>query len=198
MLKLYDFTLSGNCYKARLMLSILGLEHELIPVKFQEDEHKSTSFLRVNPLGQLPVLTDGDVVIRDSQAILIYLVRRYGDEVWLPTEAESMSKVMQWLFTAANEIQNSLAAARRHFLFNEQLDVDLAQRKAHQILQILNEHLTEHQWLECDRLTVADIACFPYIGLAPEGKVSLANYPNVIAWIEQIKQLPGYLGMPGL
>lgn len=198
MLKLYDLTLSGNCYKVRLLLSLLGLEYELVPIKFQEGEHRSEPFLQLNPLGQLPVLTDGDVVIRDSQAILVYLARRYGSEDWLPLEAEPMSKVVQWLSFAANEIQHSLAAARRYYLFNEQIDIEQDQQKAYQSLQILNQHLPAQQWLECDRPTIADIACFPYVGLAPDGKVSLEAYPYVIAWVERIKQLPGYVGMPGL
>lgn len=198
MLKLYDVTLSGNCHKARLMLSLLGLEYELLPVKLQQGEHKSESFLQLNPFGQVPVLVDGDVTIRDSQAILVYLARRYGGEDWLPLDAEAMSKVMQWLFTAANEIQHGVAAARKHFLLNEQLDVNLAQKKAHQILQIMDAQLSDRTWLECDRPTIADIACFPYVALAPEGKISLDGYSNVTAWSERIKQLPGYVGMPGL
>jgi glutathione S-transferase len=181
------------------MLSLLKLEHELVPVNLQAGEHKSAAFLQLNPLGQVPVLTDGDVVIRDSQAILVYLARCYGSEDWLPIEAEPMSKVMQWLFTAADDIQNGLAAARKvHFLFNQQIDLEQAQRKAYGILQAINEHLQERKWLECDRPTIADIACFPYVGLAPDGKISLADYPNVIAWIERIKLLPGYVGMPSL
>lgn len=198
MIKLYDLTLSGNCYKARLMLSLLRLEHELMPVKLQAGEHKSEAFLKLNPLGQVPVLTDGDVVIRDAQAILVYLARRYGGEDWLPVEAEPMSKIMQWLSTAANEIQHGVAAARLYYLFNAQIDIEQAQQKAYQILQILNQHLQERNWLECDRPTIADIACFPYIGLAQDGKISLEAYPYVNTWIKRIKQLSGYVDMPGL
>ena len=154
-------------------------------------------FLKLNPLGEVPVLIDGEIIIRDSQAILVYLARRYGGEDWLPVEAESMSKVMQWLSIAANEIQNSFAAARRHFLLNAQLDVDLAQQKAYQTLQILNEHLSDREWLECASPTIADIAC-PYVGLAADSKISLADYPHVNGWLERIKQLPGYVSMPGL
>ena len=66
MVKLYDFAISGNCHKARLMLSLLGLKYELIPVNQQASEHKSEMFLKLNPLGQVPVLIDGNVVIRDS------------------------------------------------------------------------------------------------------------------------------------
>lgn len=179
------------------MLSLLGLEYELLPVELQQGEHKSEPFLQLNPLGQVPVLVDGDVTIRDSQAILVYLARRYSED-WLPLEAEAMSQVMQWLFTAANEIQHGVAAARKYFLLNEQLDVNLAQKKAHQILQIMDGHLSDRTWLECDRPTIADIACFPYVALAPEGRVSLDGYSNVTAWIARIKQLPNYVGMPGL
>lgn len=198
MLKLYDVILSGNCYKVRLMLSLLRLEYETIPVDLQVSAQKSASFLNLNPLGQVPVLVAGDVVIRDAQAILVYLARRYSSEDWLPTEAEAIAQVMQWLSTAANDIQTGLAAVRRHFLLGDSLDVVLAQRKADQILQIIDDRLSKHQWLECDRPTIADIACFPYVGLAADGKIDLAAYPHAIAWIERIKQLPGYVDMPGL
>lgn len=198
MLKLYDLTLSGNCYKARLMLSLLGLDHELVPVNLQQGEHKSPTYLKLNPLGQVPVLVDSDVVIRDAQAILVYLARRYGGEDWLPGAAEPMAKVMQWLSTTANEIQNGIAALRLHFLFNASIDMERSQQKAHQILQILNQHLQARQWLECDRPTIADVACFPYIALFSDAKIAMEAYPNVVAWVNRVKQLPGYVGMPGL
>ncbi|MBA2747508.1 MAG: glutathione S-transferase family protein [Tatlockia sp.] len=197
MLKLYDLNLSGNCYKVRLMLSLLGLEHELVAVNLSAGEHKSSAFLTLNPLGQVPILIDGEVVIRDSQAILIYLARRYGGEDWLPVEAEAMAKVGQWLSTAANEIQHSVAAARLHFIFNAKIDLELAQSRALKILQVMDGHL-QQDWLEGDRPTIADIACFPYIALAADGKIALEDYPHVIAWISRIKQLPGYVGMPRL
>lgn len=198
MMKLYDFPLSGNCHKVRLMLSLLQLDYDLVPVNLKEGEHKSPVFMQMNPLGQVPVLTDDEVVIWDSQAILVYLAQRYGSDKWLPTEPELMSQVMQWLSTAANEIQHSFATARRHYLFNAQIDITSAQQKAYQLLQIFNEHLSKHQWLECDHPTIADIACFPYIALAPQGKISLDAYPYVTTWINRIKDLPDYVSMPGI
>lgn len=198
MIKLYYHELSGNCHKARLMLSLLGLEHELVPINLKDGEHKSPPFLKLNPLGQVPVLIDGNAVVRDSQAILVYLARRYGGEDWLPTEAEPMSKVVQWLSTAANEIRQGPEVARLYHVFNAGIDLDLAQKRAHAILKVIDEHLAEWHWLELDRPTIADVACFPYIGLAADGKISLDAYPNVVAWVERIKQLPGYVGMPGL
>ena len=198
MLKLYDLNLTGNCYKVRLMLSLLGLEYELVAVNLSAGENKSSAFLKLNPLGQVPILLDGDVVIRDSQAILVYLARRYGSENWLPLEAEAMAKVGQWLSTATNEIQHSVAAARLHFIFNAKIDLELARSRAFKILQVMDEHLQKQDWLEGNRPTIADIACFPYIALAADGKIALEDYPHVIAWISRIKQLPGYISMPGL
>lgn len=179
------------------MLSLLELEYELVSVDLMKGEHKSPQFMKLNPLGQVPVLVDNDLVIRDAQAILVYLARCYGSD-WLPTEAELMGKVVQWLSMAANEIQHSLAAARKFFLLNAAIDLELAQNRAHEILQIMDQHLAQRQWLECDRPTVADVACFPYVGLAADGKISLEAYSHVIAWINRLKQLPGYVGMPGL
>src|SRR5689334_23042260 len=112
MLKLYDMALSGNCYKIRLMLSFLDLKYELIPVDLKIRQQKTQDFLAMNVMGQVPVLQDRDITIRDSQAILAYLARNYGGATWLPEDAESLAKTMQWLSNAANEIANGLAAAR--------------------------------------------------------------------------------------
>lgn len=198
MIKLYDFELSGNCYKIRLMLSLLGLEYERVIIALNKGEHKTEEFLKLNPLGQLPVLKDGDIVIRDSQAILVYLARRYGGEDWLPLEAEPMSQVVQWLSVAGNEIQHGVATVRKHFLLNAKIDLEQAQNKAYQTLQMLDKHLSEHLWLECDRPTIADVACFAYVALAPDGKISLEPYPHVVGWIKRIKQLPGYIEFSGV
>ena len=100
MIKLYDFELSGNCYKVRLMLSILGLPHETENVEFFPGrQHKSEAFLRINPLGQLPAVQDGDLMLRDAQAILVSLASRYDpSRRWYPTgEPETMGRIAMWL-----------------------------------------------------------------------------------------------------
>ena len=131
-------------------------------------------------------------------SFLVYLARQYGGD-WLPTDAKSMSQVMQWLSTAANDVRQSFEPARWYYLFNRsQVDIEAAQTKAYALLDIIDAHLTERQWLELDRPTIADIACFPYIGLAADGQISLDNYPHVISWINRTKQLSGYVSMPGL
>jgi glutathione S-transferase len=197
-MKLYSHPLSGNSHKVRLMLSLLGLAHEEIVVDLLKGEHKSASFLEMNPLGQVPVLIDGDVTLRDSQAILTYLARRYGSETWLPSDPVGLARVVQWLSFAANEVHHGPFLARLHFLLNLPLDIGLAQERARAALKILDDHLATRAWLELDRPTIADIAVFPYVGLAREGKVALDDYRHVIAWIERVRALPGFVSMQGL
>jgi glutathione S-transferase len=197
-MKLYDFNRSGNCYKIRLLLSILNLEYELIPVNVLSGDQRTAEFLALNAWGLVPVLVDGDLVLRDSQAILVYLVQQYGGEDWLPRNPAEMGLITQWLSTAVHDIQQSLAAARAYHLIGRKLDIETATTRAYAVLGVMNQQLSQRQWLELERPTIADIACFPYVALAEDGKISLADYPHVVSWIERIKQLPGYIGMPGL
>lgn len=198
MLQLYDFELSGNCYKVRLLLSLLDIEHEKVAVDFLGGAHKAPEFLRINPLGQVPTLVDSDVVIRDSQAILVYLARRHGGESWLPTDAEGLARITQWLSNAANEIMHGFAVARwYHLMKRTHVDIELATERAHNFLRMLNVHLETRSWLEFERPTIADVACFPYIALAHQGQIALEDYPHVRAWLTRVKQLPRFISMPG-
>ncbi len=197
-MKLYDLDLSGNCYKVRLMMALLGLDYDLQPVDFMGGEHKSEAFTLKNAFGEIPVLEDGDLTLRDSQAILVYLARKHGGEAWLPTSAEEMARVMQWLSTAANDVARGPNDARLRAKFGFELDGELARNKAKRILALLDDHLKDKEWLELGRPTIADIACFPYVALSHEGEVALDGYPAVAAWVERTKRLPGFVPMPGL
>jgi glutathione S-transferase len=197
MITLYDAVQSGNAYKVRLMLSLLGLQHELKPVDLKSGQHKTPDYLKLNPLGQVPCLTDGDVTLRDSQAILVYLGAKYGGEQWLPLDPFGLAVVHQWLSNAANEIARgpSLARACRKF---GRTGYDGAKAMADAFLPELEKHLAKNDWLALGRPTIADIACYPYVGLAPEGDIPLAPYPAIRAWCHRIERLPGYQPMPGL
>ena len=197
-MKLYNVEFSGNCYKVRLLLSMLNIDYEIIPIDIQQREQKTSEYLKKNPLGEIPVLEDGGLILRDSQAILVYLARKYGTDEWFPSNPEEMAQVMQWLSTACNEIARGLMDARAHFKLNLDLDIDKAHERSKNILTIIDNHLKDNEWLALDHVTIADIACFPYIALANEGKVSLEPYLNVQKWVENTKQLPSFIPMPGI
>ncbi|MFN0217492.1 MAG: glutathione S-transferase family protein [Hyphomicrobium sp.] len=198
MPQLYDLEVSGNCYKARLLSALLGVPLDLRPVDFMAGEHKKPPLTDLNPFGEVPIFIDGDVLLRDSQAILVYIARKWGGETWLPTDAASMAKVAEWLSVASNEIARGPNDARLHDKFGYKLDVNLAREKAARILGIMDAHLAKNKWLALGRPTIADIACMPYIGIGHEGGVTLEKYPNIAAWIARIKQLPGFVTMPAL
>ena len=85
MIKLYDSALSGNCHKVRMMLGFLELPYEKINTEWARGEHLADGYRQVNPRAQLPAIDDNGLIVWDSQAILVYLARQYGDEAWYPS-----------------------------------------------------------------------------------------------------------------
>lgn len=199
MIQLYGHEMSGNSYKVRLLLELLNLEYEWIKVDLMKGEHKQPEYLALNPFGQVPLLVDGETKLADAQAILVYLARQYGGEQWLPTEALPLAQVIRWLSTTAGEIRQGPENARLYHLFKAtNINIDRVQQKADHILTQLDQHLGQNTWLELNRPTIADVAVFPYVALARDGQIDLDKYPNVLAWIDRVKQLPGFIGMAGI
>lgn len=198
-MRLYDMNLSGNCYKVRLFLGMIGQHAELRRLDLRAGEHKRAEFLAINPRGQVPTLVDGDLALGDSQAILVYLARRYADEHWYPLDALSQGRIASWLSFAANEIQHGPATARVGKLFGLPVDTAAVQQKALAALQLLDNHLSTHTWLAGGaQPSIADLAVYPYAALAGDGGIDLTPYTQLNAWFARIRELPGYFGMPGL
>jgi glutathione S-transferase len=199
MIKLYGHEMSGNSYKVRLFLELLGISYEWIRVDLMKGEHKSPEYLSLNSFGQVPLLIDDETTLGDAQAILVYLARQYGDDRWLPLDALPLAQVVRWLSTTAGEIRQGPENARLYHLFSAtSINIESAHQKSVHILTQLDQHLSTHTWLEFDRPTIADVAIFPYVALARDGKIDLDAYPHVLAWIDRVKQLPGYISMVGL
>jgi glutathione S-transferase len=197
-MKLYDLELSGNSYRVRLLLSLLGLKHETVAMNLMKGEQREPWFLKLNPRGQVPTLDDDGTVVWDSMAILVYLARKYGGEKWLPLDAKEMAEVMQWLAVMENETLYGLGKARVICKFKLPGSLEDAQLLGRKGLDVLEQRLAAHQWLALERVTIADIGCFPYVALASEGEIHLDAYPGVRSWIDRIKSLPGFVGMPGI
>lgn len=197
-MKLYDLELSGNCYKIRLFLSFIKEDYELIPVDFLAGEHKKSPLIELNPFGEIPILVDGDLILRDSQAILVYLARKFSKDDWLPTDATQMAQVMEWLMVAESEVARGPNDARLHDKFGYDLDHSLAISKSTRILDLLEKHLEGKQWLVGDHATIADIACFPYLALGHEGRAAIGDRANINAWVGRIKAMDNFITMPEL
>src|SRR5262245_37821308 len=206
MITLYDYELSGNCYKLRLLMSILGVAYQSHDVDFYPGrQHKSDWFLKINPLGQLPVLVDDGLVLRDAQAILVYLSSRYdGSGKWYPRDKPALlGPIAMWL-AFADDITATASAARLQTAMFFDLDGDKARAGAHALFRVLDEHLwfgeqEGRDWL-CDagHPTIADLACFPYVALSEDGGISRQDYPAIRRWLDRVKRIPGFIVMSGI
>ncbi|CAI9122221.1 glutathione S-transferase family protein [Brytella acorum] len=195
---LYDLDVSGNCYKIRLFAALTNTKLDLVPVDLAADQNRDPDFRKLNPFGEVPVLIDGDLTLRDSQAILVYLAGRLTDRSWWPEDALSQATITQWLSVASSEVRNGPNTARLIRKFGYPLDMGTAMRWTDKLLPLLNAHVETQDWFALNRPTIADCALFPYLALAPEGSIDLAPYPALGRWIDRVRKLSGFISMPGL
>lgn len=192
---LYTLAPSGNAQKVRMALRFLDLQFE--ERTLSGGAHKREPFTSLNPLGQVPVLVDDDLVLRDSQAILVYLAARYAPGEWDGRTADERGRIAQWLSLAANEIANGPNQLRRVALFGATVDLAAAAALSSRALDLVESNLADGMWLEGERLTIADLACAPYLALAPQGGIDLGPYPGVRSWLARIASLPRFPAMDG-
>ncbi len=199
MMTLYDFPLSGHAHKVRLMLSLLGLDYKTVTVDLSQGEPREADFLALNPFGQVPVLVDeaakNKVVIRDSNAIIAYLARKYAPE-WYPVDPIAAAGIQEWLTTATKEVVAGPGAARLVTVFGADFDHQAVIKQSHSLLEKIDRHLAERDWLALNQPTIADIATYSYIAHAPEGGVALDKYSNIRRWLRSIEHLPNFVAMP--
>lgn len=197
MIKHYGFPLSGHSHRVELMLSLLGLPSEFILVDLKVGAQKAPDFIAsINSFGQVPAIDDNGVVLADSNAILVYLANTYGKGQWLPSDAVGQARVQRWLSAAAGQLSAGPAAARLATVFGAEIDTVAAIARSHALLQLVEQQLSQSRFLADEQPTIADIAFYTYVAHAPEGNVSLADYPHVRAWLASIEALPGFVGMP--
>jgi len=192
-MKIYHHPLSGHAHRVVLFASLLGLAHDLVEVDLESGDHKKPEFLALNPFGQVPVLDDDGIAVADSNAILVYLAKKAGRSDWLPEDARGAANVQRWLSVAAGEVAYGPAAARLVTVFGANYNADEVIGRAHILLQKLEHHLTNHDWLAADRPTIADVAIYSYIARAPEGNVDLSAYTAVKRFLRQVEALPGFV-----
>ncbi|WP_219268882.1 glutathione S-transferase family protein [Pseudomonas sp. Xaverov 259] len=196
-IKLYGFPLSGHSHRVELMLSLLGLPSEFILIDLKQGAQKAPDFIaNLNRFGQVPVIDDNGTVLADSNAILLYLANQYGHGQWLPTDPVGQARVQRWLSAAAGQLHAGPAAARLALVFGAEVDTVTAISRSHALLKLVEEQLSQSRFLVGAQPSIADVAFYTYVAHAPEGNVSLADYPHVRAWLASIEALPGFVGMP--
>lgn len=198
MLKLLDDPISGNGYKIRLLLALLGMAYEYKAYDILKSETRTPEFLKINPNGRIPVLIlDDGTTLPESNAILNYLA---AGTAFLPSDRLHHAQVLQWMFFEQYSHEPNIATLR---FWSHLPKLDAAQQaqipgkraNGAAALKLMDDHLGEHDWFVAGVPSIADIALFAYTHVADEGGFTLADYPAIEAWIARIKSLPGFVPM---
>jgi len=203
-LVLHDYELDSDSYKVRLLLSALGLPYAKVAVNVHPGhEQRSPAYLRLNPLGSLPILVDGETTLRDSGAILCYLARLHDKEgQWLPADPVRFGEVMMWLFFAGADLAPA-TLARLHHMLEVPADAEAVGAASRRAFRIMDDHMTKRElegfaWFVGDQATLADIALFPAIALSRDFGIDHDEYPALRRWMRRVRTIPGFITMPGI
>ena len=198
MLKVYGDYNSGNCYKIKLMLHLLGLEYEWQSVDILNGDTQTPEFLAKNPNGKVPVLELEDgTCLWESNAILNYLAD--GSD-YLPTEPRLRTQVLQWQFFEQYSHEPYIAVARFiQFYLNMPEDrleeYKTCHKRGYKALKVMERQLQATPYLVGEQYSIADIALYAYTHVAHEGGFDLAPYPAVQAWLARVASHPKHVPM---
>lgn len=197
MLTLYSMPSSGNSYKVRLLLALLGIAYEHVGGEYGSGLTDSAEYRAMNPAGKLPLLKleDGRL-IAESNAILLYLAR--GTR-FLPDDAYEQALCHQWMFFEQNSHETTIAVRaailsypqRAHLRTPDRLDPLL--EGGHRALSIMEAQLQKTPYLTGDALTVADISLYGYTHSAETGGFEMPRFPAVVSWLQRIADEPGHV-----
>lgn len=198
--RVYGDIHSGNCYKIKLLMHLLGIEHEWIHVDIMQGESRTPEFLAMNPNGKVPVvcLPDGRCLF-ESNAILNYLAE--GTD-YLPADRYERAQVLQWQFFEQYSHEPFIATSRyiiRYLGRPPEQEQRLQEKSApgYRALDVMERHLSSRPFFVADRYTIADIALYAYTHVAHEGGFDLSNFTAVNDWLDRVAAQPGYVGMDG-
>lgn len=203
-LVLYNYELDENCYRVRLVLSMLGLSWKSVAIDvIPGREQESPAMLALNPQGQLPILGDDDLVLSGTGAIMAYLARRYDETGSLmPVDPQDFGKVQMWLEFAATALKPAYDA-RLSALFAIGGDQESLAASARKSLRIMDDFMLRRQfagaeWFVGDTATLADLILFPGFALSRDYGVQHAEFDGLRRWSRRLRSLPGFKTMPGI
>lgn len=189
---------SGNCYKIKLMLNLLGIEYQWVAVDILNGETQTPEFLAKNPNGKIPVLELEDgTCLWESNAILNFLA---DGSAYLPSEPRLRTQVLQWQFFEQYSHEPCIAVARFIQFYlglpEERLAEYHAMQKAgYRALAVMEQQLKRTPFLVGETFSIADIALYAYTHVAYQGGFDLAPYPAIQQWLDRVAEQPGYIGM---
>jgi len=196
---LYERPTSGHSYKVRLLLSALKVSYESLTIVAKDGRNiTDDDYLKLNPRGQIPTLRDRDLVLWGSTSILFYIASQYDPaRRWLPDDVEAAARVFQWMEFAQNDVQG-LFLSRAISKFGYAGDLESARKQGNHALDILDDRLSDSDWLVGNHPTIADISCFPYVAVSFDNGFDLASRRAVANWVKRMTRIEGFVAMPGM
>jgi glutathione S-transferase len=192
-MKLYEFAPTRSI-RVRWTLQELGIDFEAVPVNLLAGEHRSPTFLKLNPAGKLPVLVDGDMVLTESIAIVLYLAEKYRDKGLMPADLQQRAQLMRWLLFTTTELEQPLWRMARHTaLYPEEKrlpgELALAREDFVEMARILEEHMSGRQYVVGETATIADFVLAYTLDWATMAKV-LNGFPRLETYVDEMYARP--------
>ena len=198
-MRIYGMSDSGNCYKPRLLLAMLGQPFEHVETNSRDGSTRTPEYLAKNPNGKVPLLElDDGRTIAESNAILLYLAE---GTAFLPTDRYDRAIVNQWLFFEQYSHEPNIAVRRSLKLYPERAAQATPERMAalleagDRALGVMEAQLSRTPYLAGDAITVADIALFTYTQDAAIAGYDMGRYPGVSSWLDRVRAAPGFVSM---
>lgn len=197
MIRLYDYLISGNGYKVRLLLTQLGIPFQRVELDITKGETRTPEFLRKFPNGRIPAVEmDDGKLLFESNAIILYFA---DGTPFMPADRFQRAQIFQWLFFEQYSHEPYIASVRYLVMHPDVNDprrtiVDTMMRpRGYDALGVMEGHLKSREWFVGERYSVADIALYAYTHVAGEGGFDLARYPAIRAWLERVKSQPRHI-----
>jgi glutathione S-transferase len=199
-MKLYYHPASPFARKTRLAAALLGIELETEKVDLFAGGGQTPDFLKLNPQGKVPTLTDGDFSLWESNAIVQYLASQAAESPLWPDDARGRADVLRWQFWESSSWAPACMVYVYEHILKSMLrrgdpdaeELKKGEEKFHRCAKLLNDHLAKHSWLVGDSMTLADISVAPPLMYAESAKYPLAGYDHIRTWFDKIRQLPAW------
>lgn len=195
---LHGFPMSPNTRRALLALEEVGADHRLEPVDLMTGAHKSEAYRRLNPTARVPTLVDGDVVLWESNAILVYLAEKFPDRLWAGKAPAEKGDVARWMFMNAAHLSPSMARIFAHTIRlpeDQRLPriVEESRAEVDRCLAAVELHLKETGSEHLGGpFGIADLSIAPSLGFASMLGIALDKYPSVAAWLARVQARPSW------
>ncbi len=192
-LKIYGVPQS-RAYRTLWMARELGLDYEHVKTRFDNGDTKAPGFLKINPNGHIPAIEDGDLKLCESLAINLYLARKHGKGLW-PSSVEDEGRAYMWSIWAVTEMEPRIVRAARNRSWlpegqRSEAEAAKAEEEVQAPLKVLDEHLAGRDYLLGSAFTVADLNLADPVSWSRAGRIDLARFPNVAAWLKRCISRP--------